>query len=350
MQTRWRIVLRYTLCASSFLQQSSHPRYTTVALSSSSSPRRTLSKVYRDIAQRSNQITTDWPHSQALCQDCLVYNEAHGCYQLPFFNDGNGPLGVFGLLHRNEQAQDIMEVCHGVFDQFCSDVCTKILRDDPAIQAEFLEHWVLNTPSESDHISVAILQEHPSFLKDPMERKRWEPIASTSILELGAILSCEHGKIPAPMLELDAVLWTPDGALIAGFVETNKDGRDSSFDKLRTTTKSLAQSVLNNSTLSATRPKQLIHATVGRVVGLPQTTTWSRGEIKTHQQRLHEELSALACEYNDIVLPNIVSKIREEGKGTFELWQLSLLRNVRWMLVEYQEYSSWKIGCQLETS
>ncbi|KAG7363199.1 hypothetical protein IV203_026559 [Nitzschia inconspicua] len=328
------------------LQQSSNKKYTTAAFSRPQQP--SLSQVYRDIAHCSNQITNDWPHSQDFCRDYLIYNVTHQYYQLPTFPDGNGPLGVFGMLYQNEKTKAIMNECHGLFEQFCKDVQSTILKDDAQMQDDFMDHWVLNTPPESDHISVAILQEHPTFLKDPIEREQWKPIPSHKIQKLAKEYSRKHAGIPSPNLELDALLWTPDGAMIAGFIETSDDGY-SSFEELRIVSKTTALEVLGSSTLSATRPKKLIHATVGRVLGLPPTTTSKVHSVKEGRRRQKQELSALAQTYNTLVLPDTVSKIRRESDGIFELQQLSLLRNQRWMLFEYKEYGSWNTGQVLES-
>lgn len=76
----------------------------------------------------------------------------------------------------------------------------------------------------------------------------------------------------------------------------------------------------------APRPKNLIHATVGRVKGLPQGSSDAQ----------YEALATLARKYNQKELPRAVRRIKEEQPslkggscGSFSLGQLSLARNTR---------------------
>lgn len=291
---------------------------------------RRLSKTYRDIAEASNSLQR-WPDSKSFCDDCLVYNNELESYGLPSFNDGHGSLGVFGFLHGIVPARSIMTVCDGIFDQFCCQVHDKVLADDQDQQAA-LGRWILQSPPTSHHISVAILQEHPTFLRNREDREKWQPISDSTIHDLASSFASYHPAYlsECPTLELDSLLWTPDGALIAGFIDTSQE---QAFEKLRQSSRSIAQDTLGD--VLTTRPKNLIHATVGRLLGLPPGA--SDGQ--------DESLTNLASEYNQQVLPEVVNQIRSESEhcGTFVLEELSLARNTVWMLHEYKEYASWSL-------
>jgi len=324
------------------------------ATSSSQQEFRSLSKIcYHDISEQSNNLVPKWPDSKQLCDHCLVYQEETQSYRLPTFPDGNGPLGVFAFLHDNPNARAIMTQCDIVFNDFCEIICHDILKEKNSKQSsDMMEHWVLSSPPTSHHISVAILQEHPSFLRDhPEDLAKWQPLTNSTIQDLISKFEQAHYCLSddcwlPPQLTLDTLLWTPDGALIAGFVDHDEDGDNTSasasvsgrirFDDLRQSTRSVAKELLGD-LLTATRPKNLIHATVGRIVGLPPGSS-----SRAH----HEALGELVRHYNQYVLPATVQNIHASSScgGTFDLQELSLARNTRWMLHEYIEYGRWKVS------
>ena len=290
-----------------------------------------LSNVYRDIAERSNRLPR-WPDSKKFCDDCLVYDDETKSYNLPTFDDGHGSLGIFSFLDRSNEARSIMKVCDNVFDQFCSEISNKILTLDSE-QRSAMQRWILQAPSHSHHISVAILQEHPCFLRDEKDLEKWKPIGEDTIDHLAATLARELPKSISqcpPILQLDSLVFTPDGALIAGFIDSSPD---QSFQILRQVSREIAQDVLGD--VLTTRPKNLIHATIGRIVGLPPNAS----------DKQYQMLTELAMEYNQVRLPRIVDSVREETSsgGVFNLQELSLARNIVWMLKEYKEYASWMV-------
>lgn len=287
-----------------------------------------LSQAYRDIATRSN-LLDQWPDSKKFCQDCLVYDEASNSYELPTFSDGQGPLGVFGFLQGNKRAQGIMAPCDIIFAEFCSKVKREVLNNDPSL-SRAMDRWILQTPPSSHHISVAILQEHISSLREKADIDKWQPIPYSSIQLLGRSLMLEHdSKIDVPPeLELDSLLWTPDGALIAGFVDTTAE---ESFEMLRSSARSIGRDILGD--VLTTRPKNLIHATIGRVVGLPPGSSPNQKEL----------LTCLVQEYNERILPNAVVNIKTKTPS-FTLDELTLARNIVWMLKEYLVYQSWSLS------
>jgi hypothetical protein len=292
-----------------------------------------LSQTYREIAQRANQLER-WPDSQQFCDDCLVYNEAIKTFHLPSFTDGNGPIGVFGLLHRNPKARSILTKCDVAFDAFCDEIQQNILdaeQQQQQQQQNGMKDWILQSPPTSHHISVLILQEHPSFLRTPEDLEKWRPISENRAHRLSTAFARDHETLSTscPELELDSLLWTPDGAMIAAFIDTSSD---QSFDRLRHSCRVIAQDELGD--ILTTRPKNLIHSTIGRVIGLPSGASAAQ----------HEALRALSRTYNEQVLPDLVESIRESHHGgRFLLEEVSLARNTIWMLQEYIEYASWSL-------
>jgi hypothetical protein len=287
-----------------------------------------LSQVYRDIATRSN-LLDQWPDSRKICEDCLVHDDASNTYTLPSFPDGHGTLGVFGFLHGNSEAQGIMGPCDIIFSEFCSRVKTQVLNND-SLQCRVMDRWILHPPPSSHHISVAIIQEHHSFLKDQLDIDKWQPISDATIRHLAESFASEHtSQLQAPPeLQLDSLLWTPDGALIAGFLDNTPE---QAFEQIRSSSRRIARDVLGD--VLTTRPKNLIHATVGRVIGLPTGAT----------NRQYEMLTSLAQEYNEEVFPDLVATIKTKTPS-FTLDELTLARNVIWMLKEYKAYQTWSLS------
>lgn len=264
-----------------------------------------------------------------------MYDTNSRSFQLPAFPDGNGPLGVFGFLHDNVAARSILASCDSAFANFCSEVQDKVLDLEPKSSQEKLKkdfsNWVLQAPPTSHHISVAILQEHPSFLRNPEDLEKWKPICNSTTQQLAAAFAYQHriDVKESPQLKLDSLLWTPDGALIAGFVDKSSDH---SFERLRQSSRDTAKDILGD--ILTTRPKNLIHTTIGRIVGLPQGST----------DYQHEALTNMARQYNEEILPSTVEMICNEWHGgEYTLEELSLARNTVWMLQDYIEYSRWSL-------
>jgi len=288
-----------------------------------------LSQSYRDIASRTKHLDR-WPDSKNFCQDCLVFDQGLKSYKLPTFLDGHGPLGVFGLLHDNPQADGILRPCDDIFTEFCAQLKIQVLKNDVS-QVRAMDRWILHPPPSSHHISVAILQEHISFLKNQADIDNWQPISHSTIQQLAdSLMSEQQSKVVVPPeLELDSLLWTPDGALIAGFIDNNPE---ESFEKLRSSSRQIAQDILGNAFL-ATRPKTLIHSTIGRVVGLPPGSTSTQ----------YDTLTNIAQEYNERILPDAVQDIKMKHPS-FTLDKVSLARNIVWMLQEYEVIQTWSVG------
>jgi hypothetical protein len=239
-------------------------------------------------------------------------------------------------------------------------------------------------PSPLMHMTLAIFQEHPRIL-DEAGKKQWQHIDDERmeilIQRLGEFVY--NGNFPETIpLVLDAIVLTPDGAMIAGFVEekrkaTDGDDKDDDdndaghFARLRSGLLETARDVLG--TLSS-RPKNLIHITLGRILGLPPEPPPSASTAATAaaattapssstQQLEREQYDArvlqvqqLVCHYNQQVFPRTVHELRKRGDGgesttasnsslgaAFPLQDFSLVRNSVWLCEENVFYNSWQL-------
>lgn len=290
-----------------------------------------LPMVHQQIAQETAKLE-QWPDAGNFASRLVFETDGQGRRRVrpPAFTDGQGPVGVFAMLDRNDEAQFVVDAADDAFKKFCSEVMNNIL-DSPKERQDFDDTCVLAAPKGSHHITVAIFQEHPILLQNAEERENWKSIDKDILEKFELKLSKGFGHDPAlsliPDLTLDALILTPDGALIACFLDSTDN-----FLRLRSISKEVATEVLEGSLTS--RPKTLIHATVGRVLGLP--------EGSTSNQR--ERLTQLAFHYNEQVLPNLVMSMRERGQVSLTVREVSLLRNTVWLMYDRTIYASWKLS------
>jgi len=81
------------------------------------------------------------------------------------------------------------------------------------------------------------------------------------------------------------------------------------------------------------RPKTLIHVTVGRILGAPEGMAEAQAA----------ELAALVERYNLDVLPAVVAAA---APRSFTLNDVSLVRDSVWLMTEFEEYARWPIGSE----
>ena len=153
--------------------------------------------------------------------------------------------------------------------------------------------------------------------------------------ELGAVLAAAlrdaTSGLPAPLLHLDSLSITSDGAFIAGFC----DDRLGSFAHLRAVATATGQATLGGELTS--RPKALIHVTLGRLLGAPEGTT--------DEQRAC--FARVVRRYNRAVLPALVSR---SAHTSLRLATLSLARDRVWWMTEYELLDTWELqGPSIET-
>lgn len=284
-----------------------------------------LSQIYSNICNTAVDLQ-EWPDSDKFCKSLSRNSEGKLCP--PAFDDGHGPIGVFAMLHRNKDAMQILSRCSGAFDLFCESLRQDILKPD---QWRDMEDLILRPCESSHHICVSIFHEHPSLLHSSKDKRNWRPIDDTLRTTLEERLSEYQSRhCVSPVLSLDSILWTPDGAMIAGFVETSTNNN---FSHLRSWSADICKSVLGGEL--TTRPKNLIHVTIGRIIGL----------FDGVNEKQRNALTDLMRSFNQRILPNMVQEIRQSTttNGRFSLEEVSLVRNTVWLMHEYIEHASWKL-------
>jgi hypothetical protein len=293
-----------------------------------------LSEVYQSIADAAVNVGESWPEADKF--RAMLDTTPEGKFVATSFPDDDGPLGVFALIDENEKGSKILQKGSDCFDRFCVKL-HEIFSDqdeNTGVESKSISNYILRQSPKSLHISICIYQEHPKLLKDSLPAD-WTPISQNEVHSLLKTLSDEQSKLNPPTLRLERILWTPDGALIAGFVEESSND----FIQIKASCQSCGLRILKGA--QPTRVKSLIHVTLGRVVGLPPSSS--------PFHRL--QISKLVKNFNENVFPALVQEIRtseECNHGKFPLREATLLRNRRWLLEENFVYGSWTFSPQFE--
>jgi len=294
-----------------------------------------LRGVYREIARKAAYETPDWPASNDFC-NLLDRRPREGVvlapgictvkYQTPEFRDGHGPFGVVALLtdEHNPAVQSLLRTCLDCFDRFVQELT--------AIEPSQPLHIIPRT--KVPHFCVFMVHEHPSFLSAlQVQQDVWKPVDDDVMRVLVDDLSSviDRYSYQPILLELDSILLTPDGAMIAGFVETTA----SVYQGMKTECIETMKQRLGHLT---SRPKNLIHATLGRVLGFEDLN------CNPHRQ---DQVTKLVRRYNEDVLPNVVQQIQNR---TWRLQHMSMLRNTVWFCEENVIYKTWDLVHNKESS
>lgn len=288
-----------------------------------------LSQIYKEIAKRTNEME-HWPDDANA--KFLFPKDSNGAYQIPSFPEQDAPLAVVAIVDRNEAGSQIMKQCGEIFEAFCQEL-KEILasngdRDIQKIEAD-LERYILRTPQGTHHSTVAVFQENPALLLDETEKKKYsrvdEAIAEKLYLD---IARHQEQNICSPQLVLDSILLTPDGAMIAGFVDVSSA---CNYQQIRVSSIEMAEKTIGQLT---SRPKKLIHVTAGRVLSLPVGLTVAQRKAVTE----------LVQWYNSVVLPAKVKSMLESPDGaSWTLTEISMIRDIVWTLRKIKEYGSWHL-------
>lgn len=166
------------------------------------------------------------------------------------------------------------------------------------------------------HLVVTVFQEHPSMLSEE-DKKHWRLVTESDIKQMILDFDTVFASIKTPIrLILKSILLTPDGAMIAGFEESpiNTD----TFQALKGESIRIGKQRIGDLT---SRPKNLIHVTLGRVLDIGGTSGFN------------------VSKWNDDILPQRLSKFKVDLEWTFE--HVSLLRNKVWLCEENEIYKTW---------
>lgn len=295
-----------------------------------------LSELYESIIEQSLTMTKPWPDSDGFAKCCFnastheknVDNHAmHGSFQVPVFPEGTGPLGVFALMRENVHPgnEKLVQNCLNFFDQFCDEFKELVPN----------ELFVL-VHSLVPHITVAIFQEHPRLLPKNEQNHSNEDFYYFTNEDgnmLAQSLANQTSHYPLIQLALHSLILTPDGAMIAGFLDVNENS-DKNYGKLKMDIMTDAKRVMGMKDFTS-RPKNLIHITCGRVVR-------KRGALL--EPRTQATIQDLVRRYNKEVFPRLVADIKSSGT-TATLWldQLTVLRNDVWLCEKNTVYGVGKL-------
>lgn len=180
--------------------------------------------------------------------------------------------------------------------------------------------WVVD--ERSYHICVSVFHEHPSLLPEE-ERRKWRRVDERLGERLAAALRASTGALAPPTLQLDSLSITADGAFIAGFV----DDAHGAFAALRAAAGRCGEETIGGELTS--RPKALIHVTLGRLLGVPAALSDEQRERIAHLVRRH----------NAHVLPARVAR----APHALTMHSLSLARDQVWWMTEYSLLDTWPL-------
>uniref|UniRef100_A0A7S0Q9K8 Uncharacterized protein n=1 Tax=Coccolithus braarudii TaxID=221442 RepID=A0A7S0Q9K8_9EUKA len=273
--------------------------------------------------------STDWPQSQGICAKCV--RDAQGRLHPPEFVDGCGPIGVYSMIastgaraYGGQAACDAnlqtLRWCAAAFEDFVCALCNGLDAQTARLLREGC--WIAN--EKSWHTCVTIYHEHPCMLSAD-ECVHWQPIDEVSASTLAAALRARLATMSVPMLSLDSLVICKDGALIAGFV----DDVHGSFSKLRDATASVGHRVIGG--ILTSRPKRLIHVTLGRVLECPPLGGTQR-----------EHIENTVRQFNMQVLPERV----RSRVATLSLTSASLARDTTWWMTQFDEISTFPFASQ----
>ena len=287
----------------------------------SSESSRLSSQTYKKLAHDALTVS-QWPDSH-FADKMLKRDERTGKFLVPSFPLEEAPLAVVALLDRNEVSRRILNGCDLMFTQFISE-----MREVVSIEDEELDVWIV--PDGTHHITVTVFQEHPILLVDEAQRQKWRPVEESVAELIYQRVSQNDNSIGRPALKLDSLLLTGDGVMIAGFLDTTPN---SAFQLIRDYNAEIGEKVIGTIT---SRPKTLIHVTVGRVLALPSGLD--------PVQR--EAVNSLVRIYNTDYLPASVAALHKSmpPRGAiFELTELTMIRDIVWTLRRIKEYGTWRI-------
>lgn len=325
-----------------------------------------LSSIYQSIALKAFEEGITWPESNDFvkCLDRIdldsdTESSIVGCYKATSFTDNQGPFGIMALFNEQQNSHvlplinelltifdkfvdELNDILVGYDDSYCSEPSNSSASSDKTQPS-----YVGVLKSAVPHLTINVYQEHPKILPED-DCKFWRPTAESTLYELAAALDetlkdqllTSHHFHPM-VLQLDSILLTADGAMIAGFIDVDKEHH------MFLTMKQLLMDTAKNffakksgATLTS-RPKKLIHITLGRILWIDES-----GLKSNDSSRLQELVRMLLKKYNEEKLPRLVCDMKEHK--SFVLTDISFLRNQVWLCVKNTIYKTWsfKTNCK----
>mmetsp|Transcript_5057 Transcript_5057/g.12067 ORF Transcript_5057/g.12067 Transcript_5057/m.12067 type:complete len:358 (+) Transcript_5057:74-1147(+) len=297
---------------------------------------KTLSEIYQSIIQQTVSMTKPWPDSDGFAKCCMDSDASD--FVVPTFPEGTGPMGAFALTRDNTHPgnEELVQTCLDAFDQFSKEL---------AIANNSADYFLVK--SLVPHITVAIFQEHPQLL--PKKQKELGIAGNNNEKEdsfhfftnedgtrLAESLARQTSHNAPISLTLDSLILTPDGAMIAGFV----DDDNGHYSKLKTDILTSAKQVMGVQDFTS-RPKNMIHITCGRVV--------RRGGVLPTTATVQAAIQDLVRRYNQQVFPQIVAELKSSSSGsTLLVEQMTVLRNDVWLCEKNTVYGIGRLQGQEE--
>ena len=269
-----------------------------------------LERAYREIGRSGVGALElgDWPRSSYFLEHCETRPEDGAL--LPRRFETNPVVGVSCELGEDREHVRLLETAQRVFSDILQEARERCL--SAAASREFATRGIWWAPRESFHAVVSVFSEHPDLL-DRDARERWTPVPEDKLKhELGVELRSDLWAYPVPPinLRLHGYRFCADGALIACFVDDDADAPNdqrevaadddapeeadarTAFGALRRRVKALGVKVLGE---LSSRPKRIIHVTLGRVLRLPDARVCDdaqREALLAHLRRVAAKLHA----------------------------------------------------------
>ncbi len=279
-----------------------------------------LPAVYASIRRQANDMATSWPAAMAVASKCV--RAPGGKLQPPAFDDGHGPIGAYAMLSAADNLA-VLRWCRSAFEKFIVEYAA-VLATEEQKTAMANDLWMVE--EQSWHTCVTVFHEHPSLLKAD-ERSKWRAVDDALASQLAEAVRSSTRSLAQPQLTLDSLCICADGAMIAGF----RDDPDGSFAALRAASAASAVATLGGALTS--RPKALIHVTLGRLLGASASLT--------EEQR--GRIGQLVRQYNQIALPAMVEALTPQQRQ-LRVATLSLARDSVWWMTDYQLHGTWELG------
>ncbi|KAK3254215.1 hypothetical protein CYMTET_36565 [Cymbomonas tetramitiformis] len=286
-----------------------------------------LSQIYEGLWKQTVEAVDkgEWPKSGTLVKHC-VRTEASSLAPTRFEQDG--VLGLHAILCSEDQVS-ILKEGKNIFEDFV-DSCAACMSTQRALEFKNLVFW-----GGAWHATVCIFSENPTLLGED-ERSVWHSIDEDKVHMLRTAL--EEGLCTDHELEVVVTLHgfrvCADGGLIAVFVEDAAQ----SFTALRASAKELGTRAIGplNS-----RPKKLIHVTLGRILELPS------GLPDNERVELFKVVRKWATALGNGTRPADGDSTGCEMAGVLaaplKIRDVSLCRESGWWMTEYHVYQTLRL-------
>lgn len=278
-----------------------------------------LHQAYANIREQCDAAAGAWPQADKMRAHC--HQDASGQWQPPAFSDGDGPIGCYAMLAQNSAAVGVLQLCRSAFER---GLLHKVRAALDESQHESYEQLLFIPEERTWHTCIAVFHEHPSLL-DEATRPKWRRVVGDEAKKVGAAVAARTSSMGGARLTLDSLCICADGALVAGFVD-DEQGRAAA---LRDACAQAGADALGGELTS--RPKKLLHVTLGRLLGAPDGLRPEQAEaiataVRTfHATPLHEQLGTA------------------EPQG-FELRSVSLMRDSVWWMTVAEELATWQLS------